>query len=82
LYDNPDAEKRRFWLGYETENPFIKVPPEKAESYFKTYKLEDFKDFYTHEWHDNHLSQLKGSFANGVLKLETREGFEHLFCPQ
>ena len=73
LYDNPDAEKRQFWLGYETENPFIKVSAEKAEGYFKNYKLDDFKDFYTNKWHDNHLSQLKGNFANGVLKLETRE---------
>ena len=73
LYDNPETEKGRFWLGYETENPFVKVPAAKAENYLKKYKLEDFKDFYKNKWHDNHLSQLRGSFINGSLKLETRE---------
>jgi hypothetical protein len=73
LYDNPNAKDGKFWMGYETENPFINVPAQKAEDYIKTYKLEDFKDFYTNKWYDNHLSQLKGSFADGILKLETRE---------
>src|SRR5688500_15262162 len=25
LHDNSDAKKGQFWLGYETENPFIKM---------------------------------------------------------
>lgn len=62
-----------FWENYKEESPFIKMPSTKAEKYLKTYKLLDFKDFYTNQWHDNHLPQLKGNFNNGILKLETRE---------
>jgi hypothetical protein len=73
LYDKPKAEGWKFWLGYDEKNPFIKVPAERAENYIKSYKLADFEDFYTNEWYENHLSQLKGNFSNGTLKLETRE---------
>jgi hypothetical protein len=70
LYDNPDAEKYTFWGGYDA---FVKVPPEKAENYIKDYRLEDFKDFYTNRYNEHHLSQIKGSFSDGTLRLKTRE---------
>jgi hypothetical protein len=62
-----------FWAGYGDGNPFVNVPTEKAENYIKNYNVKDFSSYYTNQWHDNHLSQLKGRFVNGVLKLETRE---------
>jgi len=73
LYDDPNAKTNMFWAGYDTENPFVIVPAEKAEKYIETYKLEDFKDFYTGEWREHHLSQLNGKFKKGVLKLVTGE---------
>jgi hypothetical protein len=73
LYDDPKAKTNMFWGGYDDKDPFVTVPAEKAEKYIETYKLEDFKDFYTNKWHDNHLSQLEGKFEKGTLRLETRE---------
>ena len=73
LYDDPNAKTNMFWSGYDDENPFVIVPAEKAEKYIETYKLEDFKDFYTNTWREHHLSQLSGKFENGVLKLVTGE---------
>jgi hypothetical protein len=70
LYDNPDAEKYTFWSGYDA---FVKVPAEKAENYIKNYRLEDFKDFYTSQYKEHHLSQINGSFSDGTLRLKTRE---------
>lgn len=73
LYDNADAEKTMFWINYEPENPLLKIPADKAEKYIATYKLEDFKDFYTVDYKKHHLSQLKGEFKNGELELTTGE---------
>lgn len=70
---NDSTLKGNFWGGYGTGNPFVNVPVEKAENYIKNYNVEDFSSYYTNKWHDNHLSQLKGEFVSGALKLETRE---------
>jgi hypothetical protein len=73
LYDNENAEKKISWGGYDEENPFISVAAERAEKYIESYKLEDFKDFYTNRFYVHHLRQLNGKFTDGTLKLETRE---------
>lgn len=63
----------RFWGGYGKENPFVNVPTKKAENYINDYKLEDFKLYYTIEYNKHHLSQLKGNFEDGTLRLKTTE---------
>ena len=73
LYDDGNDEKNIRWQGYGDGNMFIAVGSERAEKYIESYKLEDFKDFYTNRFYVHHLQQLKGKFTDGTLKLETRE---------
>jgi hypothetical protein len=74
FYDSPTAKELPFWSALDDGEEFLKIPVVKAARYLKDYKLNDFQKIYSQQWHDHHLSQLKGKFTKGTLELKTAEG--------
>jgi hypothetical protein len=73
LYSVGKAKQPLMWMEYKDGATFFQVPREKAEGYIKAYRLDDFKAIYTNPWRNHGPPQLKGKFADGILRLNTLE---------